>query len=154
MACVKGSYTGPFPGSFLAGRIQDNVQRRLAVFIAVTENVTSNLHEVAVQHAFVPTRKSLVHFVVRHAEAFFHHLVGLADHLHVAILYAVVNHFDEVTSAAAPEPVATRLTFISPGRDRLENSLYMWPGCRVATGHDAGAEQGAFLTTGYAGADE
>ncbi len=36
----------------------------------------------------------------------FHQEVGLADHLHVAVLDAVVDHLDEMSRPVRPDPLA------------------------------------------------
>ncbi len=94
-----------------------------------------------------------MHFFVRHSQSSFHHLVGLADHLHVAVLDAVVDHFDEMTGTAVADPVAARFAGVGLGRDRLEDRFDMLASRRVATGHDARAFKCAFFTSGNTGAD-
>ena len=55
------------------------------------------------------------------------YLVGLTNKLHIAILYTIVHHLDEVARALVAHPVATRLA-VTLGADRLEDRLQVRPG--------------------------
>jgi len=138
----------------LAGGVEDLVNQRRAVAVAVAEDVAGDLDEVRVEVALVPLGKHLVHLVGAHAQAVLHQVVRLADELHVAVLDAVVHHLDVVAGSVVADPVAARRAVIDLGRDGLENSLHVRPGVGVATRHDRGAVARAFLATGDAGADE
>src|SRR5690606_1118984 len=111
------------------------------------------------------------HFGGLEAEEALHEGVGLTDHLHVAILDAVVNHLHIVAGAvftdvggarhAALDGLAglgavDRLAglFVHLGGDRLPDGLDFLEGGLVATGHEGRAEAGTFFTAGHAGTDE
>ena len=143
----------PFAGALLAGRVEDQVQRFVALFILVAENVAGDLDQVGVELALVPAREDLFHLGVGHAEPLRHHLVGLADHLHVAILDAVVDHLHEMAGAILANPVAAGFALIRVGRDRLEDLLHGTPGFLRAAGHDRGTQQRALFAARDAGAD-
>ena len=133
--------------------VHDHVDGVSAVVFFVVQNVTSNFNEVTIQHAIVPASEYFVHFLVRHPQTDFHHLVGLADHLHVAVLDAVVHHFYEVPCSALADPLAARFAFVSFGGDVLKDWLHVRPRLWASAGHDAGAFQGSFFTARNTGAD-
>jgi hypothetical protein len=84
----------------------------------------------------------------------FHQPVGLADHLHVGVLDAVVDHLDEVAGAAAADPVAAGRAVVGLGGDGLQDGLGQRPGLGISARHDGGSVQGPFLAAADAGADE
>ena len=94
-----------------------------------------------------------MHFVVRHAEPGLHHLVRLADHLHVTVLDTIVNHFHKVPCPATANPIATRFALVGLGTDRLEDGLHVRPGIRISTRHDTWTFEGSFFTAGDTGSD-
>ncbi|MBA7683207.1 hypothetical protein ES703_91567 [subsurface metagenome] len=91
--------------------------------------------------------------LVGYAESCRHHLVALAYHLHIAVLDAVVDHFDEVSGAVFSDPLAAGLAVIGAGCDFLEDGLYAFPRLRRTAGHNRRPSQCAFFAARYAGAD-
>ena len=81
-------------------------------------------------------------------------VVGLTDELHVAVLDAVVDHFDVVACAVFADPVAAGSSVFDLGGDGLEDVFDVGPCGGIAAGHDGGAEARAFFAAGDAGADE
>jgi hypothetical protein len=98
-------------------------------------------------------------------------VVGLTDHLHVAILDAVVDHLHVVAGAVfadvggagdaaldglaggrAHEGLAGLL--VDLGGDGVPDRGEVLVGILVAAGHERRAEASAFLTAGHAGTDE
>jgi hypothetical protein len=83
-----------------------------------------------------------------------HNLIALADDLHVSVLDPVVDHLDVVARTRVSDPLAARGSVLDARRDGLEDGLNVLPRRRGAARHDGGAEEGAFLAAGDAGADE
>jgi len=77
-----------------------------------------------------------------------------ADHLHVTVLDAVVDHFDKVTRSTTTNPIAARFALFGLSADTLEDVFDVRPSVRVSTRHDAGALECAFFTAGNTGSDE
>ena len=90
----------------MAGGIENLLDQRFAVIVLVAEDVAGDLDQVGVEVALVPFGETLMHFVGGHAEALLHQVVGFADQLHVAVLDAVVHHFDVVAGTVVANPVA------------------------------------------------
>ena len=139
-AQVAGRDDRPLAGSLLAGRIEDQVDHRLAgVGIGETQDVSGDLDQVAVQRSAIPAGEDVVHRRRLEAEHGSHHMIGLADQLHVAVFDAVVDHLDEVPGALGPHPVAAGRAAVNLGGDRLEDRLDVRPGVGVSARHDRGA---------------
>jgi len=105
-AKVERRDAGPLARALLPGRVEDFIDNGLAVFVVEPEDVAGDFDEVAVELALIPLGEDLVHFAGLHAQAVLHDLVGFADELHVAVLDAVVHHFDEVARAVFAHPFA------------------------------------------------
>src|SRR4029077_8827663 len=79
--------------------------------------------------------------------------VGFTDELHVAVLDAVVNHFDVVTGAIRSHVAATRFAI-----DLFSDSAKDWrdyfPGFARTNGHQRRTFERAFLSTGNTASDE
>jgi hypothetical protein len=105
------------------------------------------------------------------AEEAGHQGIGLADHLHVAILDAVVDHLHVVARAVladvgrAGHAAGNGLAGLGAGDrlaglgvdlrgDGLPDGLQFLPRGELAAGHEGRAEARAFLAAGDAGADE
>ena len=153
LAEIERSDCRPFTRSLLSGGVKNLVNDRLAVVALIAKNIAGDFDEVGVEHAFVPVGQSLVHLLVGHAEAFLHYLVGFADHLHVAILDAIVHHLDEMTRAVFADPLAAGFAGFGVGGYFLKDGFHGVPSLGRTAGHDGRAEQRAFLATGDAGAD-
>ncbi len=69
-----------------------------------------------------------MHLLVGHPEAFAHHLIGLAYHLHIAVFNAVMDHLYEVSCSVFADPFAAGVAFIGSCADSLENWLDVFPG--------------------------
>ena len=93
-----------------------------------------------------------MHLFVREADGL-HHVVRLADQLHVAVFDAVVDHLHEMARAVFADPVAARLAFVRMRADLLEDVLHQRPCGGAAARHHARADQRAFLTAGNARSD-
>ncbi len=59
-----------------------------------------------IQVSVVPIAKHLRNLIIAELEHVTHHMVALADNLHVTILNAVVDHLDIVTCASIADPLA------------------------------------------------
>src|SRR5208282_2935977 len=152
---VAGRDHGPLAGAFLASGIEDQVDHWLAGFgVAETENIASDLDQVAVEWSAVPASEDIVHGGRFHSEHGPHHVVGLADELHVAIFDSVVDHLYEVPGAFGPDPVAARGSVGDFGGNGLEDRLDVRPGVGVSARHDRGPMQRAFLAARNSRADE
>src|SRR5439155_4041292 len=77
----------------------------------------------------------------------------LGDELHVAVLDAVVHHFDEVAGAVRADVRHARAGF-GPGRDRVEHVADAVPRLVRAARHQRRAVPRSFLAAGDAAADE
>ena len=124
----------------------------MTVLVFVGENVARDLDQVRIELAPVPLGEDLVHLRRLHSQAVAHQLVGLADELHVAVLDAVVHHFDIVTRAVFADPVAAGRA-VHLGGDCLEDRLDVRPRGGRSAGHDRGAEARPLLAARDAGAD-
>ena len=103
-AHVEGVHRGPLAGAFLACGIEHDVDEGLAGNgVGLLEDVSGDLDQEGVQLALVPLGKNVTHFGGAEAEHVLHQIVGLADHLHVAVLDAVVHHFHVVTGTVGTD---------------------------------------------------
>ena len=135
------------------------------------EDVGGDFDEEAVERALVPSGENFAHFGSLEAEEPLYEGVGLADHLHVAILDAIVDHLDVVARASFADVGSAghaafnglsgfgtheglagfSINFRSDGGpDRFE----FIPRGFIAAGHEGRAETRAFLAAGNTGADE
>ena len=172
-AHVEGVGGGPFAGAFLAGGVEDDVDEGffLRERILLLEDVGGDFDEEAVEGAGVPLAEDFAHFGGLEPEEALHEGVGLADHLHVAIFDAVVDHLDVVARAVfadvggagdaaddgfagggADEGLAG--LGVDLGGDGVPDRGEFLVGGAVAAGHEGRAEAGAFFAAGHAGADE
>ena len=154
LAGVEGADDGPLTGAFLACGVEDFVDEGLAVFIFFGEDVAGDFDQEAVELALVPFGKDGGELVGGKAEAAMEQVVCLADELHVAVLDAVVDHFDVMACAVFADPVAAGGSVFDLGGDGLEDVFNGRPCGGIAAGHDGGAEARAFFAPGDAGADE
>jgi hypothetical protein len=139
--------------------------------ILLLEDVGGDLDEEAVERAGVPLGEDRAHLGGLEAEQAGHEGVGLADHLHVAILDAVVDHLHVMARAvladvgraghAAGHGLAGRGAGdglaglgVNLGGDGLPDGLQFLPCGELAAGHEGRAEARALLAAGHAGADE
>lgn len=76
-------------------------------------------HYTPVEICLVPIRKRLSDLLVIHFDHVPHHLIALADDLHVSVLNAVVHHLYIVARTALPDPFTARGAVLHLGRDRL-----------------------------------
>ena len=146
--------TGPLAGPLLSRRIENQIDEGSArLVIDPRQNRGRDLDEVARQLAFVPAREDAAHGCGLDAADVPEQGVRLGDHLHVAVLDAVVHHLHVVPGAVGADPLAAGGAAVHLRGDRLEDRLQCRPGVGVAARHDARAEQGAFLAPGDAGSD-
>ena len=147
----------PATGSFLAGGVQNHVDKVVVCFFVFdSENVAGDLNEVTIEVAFVPFFEHFVQLGVREAERMLHDVVGFADKLHVAVFDAVVNHLHVVTGSGFSHPVAAWdvVVLTNLRADLLEDVFDKRPCFRVTTRHDAWSLQRPLFAPGNAGADE
>ena len=102
--------------------------QRLAVLVAHRHDVGGDIDEIGVERALLPAPEGVGHLVVGHAEPDVHERVGLGQHLHVAVLDAVVDHLHVVAGTVAAHPVAARGAVGDLGGNRLQNVLHRRPG--------------------------
>ena len=79
-----------------------------------------------------------------------HQGIAFGNHLHVAVLDAVVDHFHVVAGTVAAHPIATRAAVFYFGSNSLEEVFDVGPSGGVAAGHDARAFECALLAAGDA----
>lgn len=103
---VLGGDDCPFSGALLTCGIEDFVDERGAVIVFEAEDIAGDFDEVGVEFPCVPICEDGVHFVSGHAEAVFHEVIGFTDELHIAVFDPVMDHFDVVSGAVIPDPVA------------------------------------------------
>ena len=114
----------------------------------MAEDICSDLDKIAVQLCFIPLREDFVHLIAGKAEPVAHQLVSLADQLHVAVLNAVMDHLHKMPCTVFTDPVTAGGTVFYLGTDALENRFDIRPCCGGTAGHQGGAFQGAFFSTG------
>src|SRR5690606_31825924 len=100
----------------------------------------------------VPLLEHLGAFLGRHAQAIAHNAEYFGDHLHVAILDAVVDHLDEVASAAFTQICAAAFA-VELGSDCRKHRLGIVPLLLGAADHDRRAMACALFTAGNADAE-
>ena len=171
-AHVEGVGARPLARALLAGGVEDDVdQRDAGLGVLLLEHLGGDLDEEGVQVALVPFFEGGADLVRGHAEEAAHEVVGFADHLHVAVLDAVVDHLDVVASAVGADmghAGDTTLDGLAGGRagefdagdgiylrgDGFPDGLQFGPGGSIATRHEGRTKTGAFFAAGDAGADE
>ena len=148
----------------------DDLKSRLANRVQLTSDGHRAYLE-AVEDAFIPFGEDFSGLGGGHAEDAGHQGVSFADHLHVAVFDAVVDHFDVVARAVgtdvggAGDSTGDWFSGRRAGEglagfgvdfrgDGSPDGLNFFPGGDVAAGHEGGAEAGALFTAGDAGADE
>ena len=100
---VQRQLAHPLAGALGPGGIHDAIDQVSAgLRIADAEDVAGDLDEIAVQLGAVPGVEDFVQFVVREIEGLLEQPVRLADQLHVAVLDAVVDHFDVMPAPRGP----------------------------------------------------
>ena len=95
-----------------------------------------------------------MHFFMRHAQAFFHELISLANQLHIAVFNAVVHHFHKVPGALVAHPVAARFARRCFGCNGLKNGFHKFPSRSITARHNGRAVARAFFAARNACADE
>ncbi len=118
-------------------RIRSNhVLASFGVFDA--EDIAGNFDQVAVEFALIPFGEDIIQFCIAQTESMFEQEVRFADHLHVAVLDAVVNHLDVLTGTAWSDPFAARniVVWTDLGSNRLELGL--------TSGHAAGLPRASY----------
>ena len=104
-----GSLKRPDAGSLLSRFVKNHIdQRSPSIRIDLSKNLGRDFNEVAIKLAFVPFRKDVCELRCLHLQNVFHDCVRLADQLNVAVLDAVVDHFDVMARAIRPHVSATR----------------------------------------------
>ena len=121
--------------------------------VLLLQDVRGDFDQEAVEAALVPLGEDGAHFGGLEAEKPLHEGVGLADHLHVAVLDSVVDHLDVVARLApadvgrAGHPADGRLAggraadrlarlLVDLGRDRIPDRLQLEPGRELAARHE------------------
>ena len=156
----------------MAGGVEDDVDEGLLRHrVLLLENIGGDLDQEAVEGTLVPGGEDLSHLGGLEAEEALHKGVGLTDHLHVAILDAVVDHLDVVAGAVFADVGGARHAALDGlagggahdgaaglavdlGGDGFPDGLELFPRFEFAAGHQGWAEASAFFTAGHAGADE
>ena len=147
----------PAARSLLTGGVENLVdQFAVAFFVSDGKDVSRNLDQVAVELTFVPFFEDFIQFPVGQSQAVLEDVIGFADQLHVAVLDAVVHHFDVVPGSGFTDPFAARdvVVLADLRTDGLQNVFNERPGFRMSAGHDARTFEGSFFAAGYSGTDE
>ena len=105
-AQFAGTDHGPFAGALLAGGVEDFVHQRLAVGVFESQNVgrRSRSGRNPAPFLFHSAKTGCISAAVMPRPSFIN--VGLANQLHVAVLDAVMDHFDIMAGAVFAHPVA------------------------------------------------
>src|SRR6266446_4314277 len=144
----------PNAGPFLAGFIENNVDKWFARFgIDLAKDLGCDVDEIAIEVAFVPLGESVCQLRRIHSDHVFQNGVGFTDELHVAVLNAVVHHFDVVTRAIRSH-VSTAGFAVDLCGDLAENRRDHFPGFARAAGHKRWTFERAFLSTRNTAANE
>mmetsp|Transcript_17377 Transcript_17377/g.34074 ORF Transcript_17377/g.34074 Transcript_17377/m.34074 type:complete len:398 (+) Transcript_17377:108-1301(+) len=98
----------PLAGALLACLIEDEIEKVAPILLLVCADVSRDLDEEAVEVTLVPLGEDASNLGVVELQHVAHHLVALADDLHVAVLDTVVHHLDVVAGAGVPHPLAAR----------------------------------------------
>ena len=147
----------PATGPLLASGVENPVdQFAVTFFVFDGEDVASNFDQVTVELAFVPFFEDFKQFLIAQSQAVLQDVVGFADQLHVAVLDAVVHHFDVVPGSGFADPFAARdvIVLADLRTDGLQDVFDKRPRFRMTTRHDARAFEGSLFTTGNSSTDE
>ena len=90
------------------------------------QDIGRDVDQVAAQLALTPLTKHGTLLRSRHAQAL-HERIGFANHLHVGIFNAVVDHLHKVTGTARPHPFAAGLAIIGFGGNGLQKRTHQRP---------------------------
>lgn len=71
----------PFTSTLLTGRVEDLLDKWLAIIISVLEDITRDFDEEGVENAFVPLGELISHLLVAHSETTLHNIVCLNSHV-------------------------------------------------------------------------
>src|SRR5664279_5232044 len=96
---------GPLAGAFLSGGVEDDIYQRLSLRdrILLLEDVSGDLDKVGVERSMVPSGKHRADFRGFHAKESAYQIVGLADHLHVPVFDAVMDHLYIMAGSVGPD---------------------------------------------------
>src|SRR4030095_3311171 len=148
-----GGLQGPESGSFLPGLVEDHINERFAGFgILLAENLRSDVDQIAIELALVPFAVSIGQLIVIHSDDVFKNGIGLADQLHVAVLNAVVDHFDVMACAIGSHVSATRFA-IDLRRDLAKDRRNNFPRFTRTPGHERWTFECALFAAGNAATD-
>src|SRR5690606_14069535 len=143
----------PLPGSLLAGGVEYRLHSAFTVHLD-RQDVSGDFDQVRVEDPLVPSPEGGGHLVMAQPETVPHQVVGLGDHLHVAVFDSVVDHLHVVAGASGAEPVRTWGAIGALGGYRLEEVDEVWPGPHGPPGHHRRTVASAFLAPGYPASDE
>ena len=136
----------PATSAFLSSLVHDEVDDVLAcLWINLFEDVRGDFNEEALQIASIPIRKDISKFLIRKSCGL-KDIVSLTNELHVAILDAVMNHFNKMAGATFSDVNDTRLS-VDFSRDSFKDRLHDLPGALWTTRHDGWAFERAFLAS-------
>ena len=79
-----------------------------------------------------------------------HYVIRFADHLHITVLDAVVDHFHIVSRTVGSDPITAGTAVLNLCCDRLEYVFDMWPGFWITPRHNARSFQCALFASGDA----
>ena len=144
----------PFPRALLTGGIQNEIHQRLTrLVVAFAETLGGHLHQKSVDLRLRPLGEDLVDLGARAGRALAQDVVDLANHLHDAVLDAVVDHFHVMARRTRPD-VGDARPVVGLGSDLGQHRLKLPVGVLVSTGHDAGPPQCSLFAAADAAADE
>ena len=143
----------PYPRAFLSGPVENLVNQRAAVAVALAQDAAGNFDQVGLEAASIPDGKSVSHLVVAHTEGVLHQMADFSDQLHVAVFDTVMDHLDVVAGTAIAQPLAAG-NAVDLGGDRLKHVADRRPRrCRTAR-HQRWAVPSAVLAAGNTHADK
>ncbi len=147
LSFIKSCNSCPFPRAFLTGCIQNQIHNFITLFVFISENVPRDLNEIRIEFALIPFSKDFVHLLIRHSQTGTHEMVAFADHLHITVFNAIMDHFHKMTGAIFAHPITAGFPFVRLGTNGLENFFHFRPGAGGTAGHHGGPEKSPFFST-------
>ena len=138
----------PNTRSFLAGLVEDHIDKRFSSFgIDLSKYLGRNFNEITIELAFVPFCEGAGKFRSVHSRDVLEDCIGFTNQLYVAVLDAVVDHFNVMACAVRPH-VSTARFPIHLRRDFAEDWRNNFPGFSRTARHQRWSLQRAFFAAG------
>ncbi len=169
---IEGIGGCPFARTFLTSPIHNNIDKRLTRFrVNLLQDIGCHFNQKAIELTLVPVGKNRAHLARGEVEHLRQQMIGFADHLHIAVLNAVMYHFDVVTRTVGANvgctgyATADRLTRcgtlkltprfgVNLRGNRLPNGFQLCPRFGIAPRHQRRAKASPFFTPRHTRAKE